>query len=93
MIPCHHCASAEVVRYANLARCGACKKEWVPGTEPPVALPVLDAKNAMRLAKQSFADSGAAAHAMTNAAPSPYITMTAANLIKFFQLASKEYQP
>ncbi len=58
--------------------------------------PTLDPKTAMRIAKQSFADSS---HQDTTngqgslPAPSAYITMTAANLIKFFQLASKDYQP
>lgn len=55
--------------------------------------PVLDAKTAMRLAKESYASTSDEKEVRnTMPVPAPHITMTAGNLLKFFQLASKGYQ-
>lgn len=56
--------------------------------------PTITPKDAMKIAKEAYAHSSAEKEAPnTSPAPAPYIMMTAANLVRFFEIASKEFKP
>lgn len=89
---CPECGNADTDLIFNgmaVHKCLCCGHEWLA---PAPAKTVLTFDAAMQVARRSFADSTLPSR-WGMPTPAPTITMTAANLVKFFQLASKEYLP
>lgn len=89
MISCPDCGNADTDLIFNgmaVQKCLSCGAEW---RLAPPAKTVLTFDKAMAIARHSFAESGN----IKDDTPSPYITMTSANLVKFFQLASERHHP